>query len=361
MNIGQQILFFISAIGAFNGVVLSLYIFLRRKGRSLTTVFLGIMLLAISIRVSSSIFQYFNLSQPKAYLQISLSACFLIGPAVYYFFRSALTNPVSSFSSWKPVWLILAGILVTSAFVIPYVTDPTACDIAVYVIYTQWAGFLIATGFLLRPVFRTLFHNAASLKITEKLWLLIFAGNCIILLVYVVSMMNLTIIKGMCVSGAVAFSLIMYLTVFFYLYGVKMENILQVQDPGQAIKPEKRRIAEADAQTWIRKLEKAIAEKELYKDPNLKLSDLAQKINISAHQLSQLLNDNLGKSFSTYINEYRINEACKLIIQDGRLSLEAIGYEVGYNSKSTFYSAFRKIKGTTPALFKETIEKAIVK
>jgi AraC-like DNA-binding protein len=44
---------------------------------------------------------------------------------------------------------------------------------------------------------------------------------------------------------------------------------------------------------------------ELYKNPNLKLSDLASRMNISAHQLSQLLNDNLGKSFSTYINEYQ--------------------------------------------------------
>jgi YesN/AraC family two-component response regulator len=95
----------------------------------------------------------------------------------------------------------------------------------------------------------------------------------------------------------------------------------------------------------------------LYKDPNLKLSDLAKKITISANLLSQLLNDNLGKSFSTYINEHRINEACKLISVNSPFTFEAIGYEVGYNSKSTFYAAFKKIKDTTPALFKESIEK----
>lgn len=105
----------------------------------------------------------------------------------------------------------------------------------------------------------------------------------------------------------------------------------------------------------MEKLEKAIIEKELYKDPNLKLNDLAKVVNISVHQLSQLLNDNLGKGFSTYINEYRINEACRLISGNDHLTLEAIGYEVGYNSKSTFYAAFRKIKDTTPALYKEKI------
>jgi AraC-like DNA-binding protein len=97
----------------------------------------------------------------------------------------------------------------------------------------------------------------------------------------------------------------------------------------------------------------------LYKDPNLKLNDLARGINISSHLLSQLLNDNLGKSFNTYINEYRIREACKLIEINHHLTFEAIGYEVGFNSKSTFYTAFKKIKDTTPALFKESIEKIV--
>jgi len=93
---------------------------------------------------------------------------------------------------------------------------------------------------------------------------------------------------------------------------------------------------------------------ELYKNPNLKLSDLALKMNISAHQLSQLLNDNLGKSFSTYINEYRINEACEKIENGSYLKIEEIGYEVGFNSKSTFFSTFKKIMSTTPLLYKQS-------
>jgi AraC-like DNA-binding protein len=75
---------------------------------------------------------------------------------------------------------------------------------------------------------------------------------------------------------------------------------------------------------------------------------------MSAHQLSQLLNDNLGKSFSTYINEYRINEACQKIEIGSFLKIEEIGYEVGFNSKSTFFSTFKKIKNTTPLLYKQS-------
>ncbi len=111
--------------------------------------------------------------------------------------------------------------------------------------------------------------------------------------------------------------------------------------------------SENDAKTLLERLDKALLDNELYKDLNLKLSDLAQKINIPPHQLSQLLNDNLGKSFSTYINEYRITEACKLITSNDLLTFDAIGHEVGYQFQSTFYAAFRKIKDTTPALYKE--------
>ncbi len=354
MNIVEQIFLFLSALGAFNGIVLSLYILMQKKRKSLTSIFLGIMLLAISFRVVVLVFLYLNKELPQLYPQVGLSAGFFIGPAVYYFFRSALRKPDANLpASWKWTWITLVSIVVVGGGLILSQTYPAAWTrVAMYIMYGQWAAFLVASGLVLKPVIIKFFKKAVPLNGTEKFWLLILGGNCIIYLLYLIPLYRF--FPGLCFSGAVSFSFILYLTVFFYLHRTRMENILQLKENVAGAKPEKRKIATADALTWIEKLEKTIAEKELYKDPNLKLSDLAQKINISSHQLSQLLNDNLGKSFSTYINEYRINEACKLIGDDSRLSLEAIGYEVGYNSKSTFYTAFKKIKDTTPALFKES-------
>jgi AraC-like DNA-binding protein len=222
------------------------------------------------------------------------------------------------------------------------------------IIYAQWLGYLVATGFLLKSAWKTL-GMPFDLKLAEKFGLVVFAGNGIIFLFYLLAFTG--IFRGLCISGAISFSLVLYLAVFFYLHGIKIENILQAPEADQLNKPEKKKITENDALAWKEKLEKVIFHRELYKNPNLKLNDLAQAINISPHQLSQLLNDNLGKNFPTYINEYRINEACKLIATNGRLSFEAIGYEVGYNSKSTFYTAFKKVKDTTPALFKESTVK----
>ncbi|MEC5147142.1 HTH araC/xylS-type domain-containing protein [Chitinophaga sp. 180180018-2] len=351
MNIGQQILFLISALGGLNGILLSLYLFFRKKSRSVPMFFLAVSLLAISIRVTKSVIYYFNPHLPKIYLQIGLSACFFIGPGLYYFFRSVQQQRTNIPSSWKWTLGALLVIVLLPGLIIPYQQYPeTWRRIGVYLIYFEWMACLIAAGVVLRNILSA--AQPGMSKVTGRFLLLIYAGNCLVFAAYMLALFSH--VRWNYIAGGVCFSLVLYLTIFFVLYGARVEHILQGEEPAR---PEKRKLADNDAQAWLSKLEKVIAAEQLYKDPNLKLNDLAAKINITGHQLSQLLNEYLGKSFSTFVNEYRINEACKLITTHHHLTFEAIGYEVGYNSKSTFYAAFRKIKDMTPALFKENIPK----
>jgi AraC-like DNA-binding protein len=145
------------------------------------------------------------------------------------------------------------------------------------------------------------------------------------------------------------FSLLLYGNVLI-LFNKKNKSVTVKEES----KYSNKKIPNQQAENFVSKLERLMNMEELYKNPNLKLSDLALKMNISTHQLSQLLNDNLGKSFSTYINEYRINEACGKIENGSYLKIEEIGYEVGFNSKSTFFSTFKKIMSTTPLLYKQS-------
>lgn len=114
-----------------------------------------------------------------------------------------------------------------------------------------------------------------------------------------------------------------------------------------------KRINETEADQLIKQLNELMNKEELFIDPDLKLPYLAQRLNILPHTLSQLLNENLNKNFTSFINEYRIEFAKKMIQTEAHLKLEAIGYDCGFNSKSTFYSTFKKLTGTTPASFKE--------
>ena len=92
-------------------------------------------------------------------------------------------------------------------------------------------------------------------------------------------------------------------------------------------------------------------EDELYRNANLKSLDVAKKIGLTVHQFSSFLNDVLGKNFALFVNEYRIDHAKKMLIDSHNLTLESIGYESGFNSKSTFFSTFKKLVGTTPAKY----------
>ncbi|QFS27420.1 helix-turn-helix domain-containing protein [Tenacibaculum mesophilum] len=94
-----------------------------------------------------------------------------------------------------------------------------------------------------------------------------------------------------------------------------------------------------------------MGEQELYKNSDMKLSDISAKMGISSHKLSQFLNDNLGKSFAMFLNEYSIEEAKKLLKENHKITLENIGFEAGFSSKSNFYATFKKVVRQTPAQY----------
>jgi AraC-like DNA-binding protein len=92
-----------------------------------------------------------------------------------------------------------------------------------------------------------------------------------------------------------------------------------------------------------------------YLDPSLSLDDLASKLQLSTRELSILINHHLNKHFFDFINEYRINEAAELLKSpsDKKRTVLEILYEVGFNSKSSFNTAFKKKTGFTPTEYRK--------
>lgn len=94
-----------------------------------------------------------------------------------------------------------------------------------------------------------------------------------------------------------------------------------------------------------------------YADAEINLQKLADELEVSPTFLSQTINQNIGVNFTDYINNFRIEEAKKLLISDKQkhLKVDAIGEMAGFNSRSTFYSIFKKNTGISPAAFKNKI------
>lgn len=95
--------------------------------------------------------------------------------------------------------------------------------------------------------------------------------------------------------------------------------------------------------------------KKPYLEPELTLMELAAKLSISPHNLSQVFNCEIKKSFFDFVNEYRVGEAKMLLssLQYSHYSILAIALDAGFNSKSAFYTAFGKHAGTTPSEFRK--------
>ncbi|TXF88816.1 helix-turn-helix domain-containing protein [Neolewinella aurantiaca] len=102
-------------------------------------------------------------------------------------------------------------------------------------------------------------------------------------------------------------------------------------------------------------LESLMQEEELFRNPDLGRQLVAERLGISEGYVSEIMQDSVGKSFVEYVNSYRV-DAAKLMLKDQSFapySLEAIGREAGFRSRSTFYEAFKKATGLTPGLYRK--------
>jgi AraC-like DNA-binding protein len=110
-----------------------------------------------------------------------------------------------------------------------------------------------------------------------------------------------------------------------------------------------------DRQEMLSKLKLTMNQEKPYLDPELTLNQLANQCGIPVHHLSQILNKDLKRNFYTYINEQRVEEA-KLRLADPKnekLTILEILYDVGFNSKSVFNTAFKKNTGMTPTDYRK--------
>jgi len=117
------------------------------------------------------------------------------------------------------------------------------------------------------------------------------------------------------------------------------------------------KLTDEEAQKYLSKLSSCMEADKPYLNPDLTLKDLAEQLTIPARYLSQIINDKMNQSFYDYISVHRIKEAKKILSEDSvdKTVLEVL-YEVGFNSKSSFNTAFKKFTGVTPTHFRNHLE-----
>ncbi|HON79585.1 MAG TPA: helix-turn-helix domain-containing protein [Spirochaetota bacterium] len=113
------------------------------------------------------------------------------------------------------------------------------------------------------------------------------------------------------------------------------------------------KIKSLDVDSIINKLTSIMEQEKAFAVESITLKDLADELGLSVHQLSEIINKRLGKNFNSYINEYRINEAKEMLINEPERSVISIGIAVGFNAVSSFTSVFTKLTGCSPREYRK--------
>jgi len=338
----DYLLFFFSALGAFNGLALALYLWLSSEHLAQHRFdfgpqrWLAIVILLVSIRTGKSVAFHFLPDTPAPVMQAGLTACLLIGPALYFFIRAGLTSA----ATLRRAEIFHAGGWLSVALVInllwPYGSFADIWHGAIVKIVTWgWLGYLLLSSLLLWRYYQ----QAASS--TRWLLLSVTGGLWLIWLAYFTSGFTSYIV------GALSFSLVIYLGLaFFWAKRQGLSMVAPYQD---------RRIDAHAAAAELQTLDALMAQEKLYLDPALTLTRLARRLGMPQARLSQLLNDNNGTSYKEYLTRWRLNAAEHLLRQSPEQTMEVIAEAAGFQSMSTFYAAFKKAYQCTPAAWRAAL------
>ncbi len=129
-----------------------------------------------------------------------------------------------------------------------------------------------------------------------------------------------------------------------------------LDDTKKATKYARSGLSDVTRKESLIKLDKLMSADRVYRDNELRLAQLASVMKITSHHLSQIINEEKKQNFFDFVNVYRVREAEELISAEEGKTLLQIGYEVGFNNKNSFTSAFKKHTGMTPSTFKKSIK-----
>ena len=123
-------------------------------------------------------------------------------------------------------------------------------------------------------------------------------------------------------------------------------------------KYEKSGLSNEKADEYYQKLILLMDEEKIFNQNKLTLSELAEFISISSHNLSEVINSKTGMNFFDFINRYRIEEVKREIIkpENDNLTILAIAMDAGFNSKSSFNTLFKKYVGSTPSKYRDSVK-----
>lgn len=293
---------------------------------------MGVVLVTALVGIQLIHYAYLQYDEGWIYSGFYHGLLFLVAPSFYLFSKPLLQASVH----YHPIqWVHFVPVLL--AFFLPH----------------QWAfplAFLIGTGYLLWLA-KSIYALRAQ-RSRFQLEMAILSAVFVIAVLVVILGVALPLIPEKLFFALYAGSIgCAFLLVSLVLsYAPQLSN--EVADAARETYAVST-LSSVDTKTALDELNRLMQVEHLYQHADLGLPMLSKELGLSTHQLSELINTQLGKGVSRYIREYRIEAAKQGLVNEPSASVLSIGMSVGFTSQSNFYAAFREIVGMTPGQYRK--------
>jgi AraC-like DNA-binding protein len=389
LNIPENILLFISGVGMLQGILLGVLLYFHPKSDKTVNRFLALFVFTISIPILMPVGQQLFSWQIIIFIE---PFTVVFGPLLYLYVRS-----FKEVITWRKAWphFIFFIVLACFSFVVynelgskyppshtvpkevtqhPLSFVPVSIRLAQRLLYyflalralnayqrsirhlfsetsrinLNWVRYLINGYFVL--VLLTIFFYSLILKRPENfsLWVLCL-GAAVSIYIYIATF------KG-----------VSQVTLWQLIPGKTEETAAEIQQAEKLDnKPEVKRksaISEARIDEIVTRVLNVVEKEKIYQETELTLQDLAGKLQLPAYQVSLAINEGMRKNFYDLINSYRVEEAKRLLLDESskNYTILSIGFEAGFNSKTTFNTVFKKFTGQTPTEYRGMQKTAVL-
>lgn len=372
-----EILSYIFIVGAAQGFILSIFLFKKKENQTANRVISAVMILFAFDLLAGSAFLTNAIKYFPWAVGLNNSFPYLYGPLIYLYVKILVEDDDEFHSIY--LWHFLPFFLIQIYAVFFFYFESTSYQLSILNVNTPNPWHIELIGQLI-PVHGCIYLFLTvkeSFNYNKKLkqsysnidqinlkWLRYLIGGTFVVWLVVFIAYLLNFIYG----DAFQANMLIYvvLSVFLYSLGIKTLKQPVVHFENGAAKNlvneaqyKKSGLTDDDAEFYIGKLISLMEKDKPYLNNKISLGELSAMINISSHNLSEIINRKLDQNFYDFINSYRIKEVIKMLEDDKypNYSLLALGYEAGFSSKSAYYSAFKKVTGDTPAQYKEKLKK----
>ncbi len=367
----------ISSITIFVSLFIAFYLLTVRTKTKVSNYLFSIFLILIAIDTSGIIFEKIN---SKSYNLIIFRSTFsfLQIPVLYLYIKSVCYSDFKL----KPKHLIhcapfvLGNLLFLRRFYLVDTVDKInflqqykhmfEIQLNHVIFHLQFIYYIIIIFLTLRKVKKIYLENYSGVSIKTYDWLFKFTAT--LSFIYIIALLK-NIIKFsqfhiVSTYFKIGIHLLMFLLICWYLYKA-LNNPELFKQIDSTLKPIKNSIPQQQSnkevliheQENIEKLRNYMKEQQSFLNPSLTIQNVSDEIEIPVKELSLLINHKLNKHFYDFVNSYRINYAKNLLsdsTQNKRTVLEIL-YDSGFNSKSSFNTAFKKETGITPTSYRKNL------